>query len=173
MREQHAQCQLLLARGRDPGPDLAHRAIERELAALDQREHEHRGDALAHGVDVHQRVALPRLGAARIAMPAPEVDHHAPTDPHAQRGTEIIADTEILAERVRHVRESGIANTRDGHIGAADCFAVRMIRHRGLVCGHATPHRGIVPTLATAQAAAASASLRRAIVCLERLIAEA
>ena len=35
MREQHAQRQLLLACGGDPGPDPAQRAIERELAATD------------------------------------------------------------------------------------------------------------------------------------------
>jgi hypothetical protein len=114
VREQHAQRDVLLAGLRDPGPDLAQRSIEREQSLFDQREHEHRRDALADRVDVHQRVALPRLGVFAVLMPAPQIHDHAAVDEHADGGAEFVACAEVFAERSVCGGEGRIAESRDG-----------------------------------------------------------
>ena len=72
-------------------------------------------------------------------MPAPQVDDHAPADPHADRGTEFVARAEVFAEGVFDFREGGIAETRDRRIFGADRFVIRTMDHGWrLGCGRET-----------------------------------
>ena len=95
------------------GPDRRDRAIERDLAALDQREHEHRDHALADRVRVHERVLGPGLRARGVAMAAPEIDDANAADLHAQARADFVELAEVRRERIAQRGEARIAVALD------------------------------------------------------------
>ena len=92
-----------------------------DLAFVDEAMQRDRRDALGRGVDVHERVALERLRARRVAMACPQVDDHLALDRQGDAGAELVPVREFLRERVLHARELGMAFALDldrGHGGS-------------------------------------------------------
>jgi hypothetical protein len=87
--------------------------IERDLAALDQREHEHRNHTLADRVGVHERVLGPGLRARGIAMAAKEIDDANAAELHAEARADFIELAEVRRERVAQRGEARIAVAED------------------------------------------------------------
>ncbi len=113
VREQRAHGGRAFVRRRELGPHVLDRRVEREIAALDEREREHRDHALAHRVRVHQRVGAPRHGARGVAVPAPQIDHAHAVDHHAQSRPDLVEVGKVRRERFAQRAEARVAGASD------------------------------------------------------------
>ncbi len=118
MREQVAQRDPRLARLRELRPVSGDGRVELEPPHLGESEHADGGDRLADGVEVDDRVALPRARARAVGVSAPQVDHAAPVDVDRERGADLGAGGEDLAQRVADSLESARAAPVNGQRGS-------------------------------------------------------
>src|SRR5262249_49863823 len=85
-----------------------------DLAAIGDQQHGQRRHGLRAGVDVDDRVLLPRPGPGRVGEPAPQVNHRLAVDVHTHRGTHLGAAGQTLLEHRTHRREPVIHEALHG-----------------------------------------------------------
>ena len=105
--EQVAHGKLRLAGLREFGPVARDGGVEVDRAALDKPQGADRGDRLADGVEVGDGVALPRAGARRVGVAAPEVDDDAAVDGDGERRTDLAGLGEDAGEGFTDGVEAG------------------------------------------------------------------
>ena len=100
----------LLARGGELGPVTGHRRGQVQVAAVSEDERAQRRHRLAGRKDARDRVRRPRAGAARVRVPAPEVDHRLAVQVDRGAGPDVIG-VQRLGQRLTHRLEPLVART--------------------------------------------------------------
>ena len=107
MREELPDGDGLLAVLGELWPVARDRCIEIDKPARVSEGNRHRGHALRGGVDEDERVLAPRLGQARIAAPAPEVDDLLAPVVDGTRRADLAPLREVPLELVADLLEPG------------------------------------------------------------------
>ena len=120
MRQQEADRHLCLAGLREFGPVAGDRSVEIERAGVDEAERADGGDGFPDGVEVDDRVALPRSRPRGVGVAGPHVDHRVRVHVDGQRGADLGARCEDVREGAAQRLERGLAvsvndRRRGGH----------------------------------------------------------
>ena len=114
--EQVAYLDLVLAGGAELRPVPGDGRMEVQLAAIGQHQRAQGDHGLGGREDVDERVALPRPGARRILVAAPDVDNRLAIDEDRHRRTDVEALVDVAPEGLGHGAEAVLVFTIDlGH----------------------------------------------------------
>jgi hypothetical protein len=96
----------LLAGLPELGPVAGHRRIQIELTALDELMYACAGEAFGAGQHGGQRVHLPRPGTGGVGRTGPQVNDKLAIHPGCDRCTDLVAQREVLLERLAYLLEA-------------------------------------------------------------------
>src|SRR5690606_13703669 len=107
-------------------PEAAGGCIEIEKAPFDEAERDKRGEGLADGEEVDERIARPWRLPRGVAPAAPEIADEPAADHERDGGARLAALLEILHEGFAERREARIAGAVYRHGAHATSSAMRL-----------------------------------------------
>ena len=115
MGEQLADRQHLLAMGAKFGPVAGDPRVVVELAFFHRDRHGDRGQALRRGVDVDQRVLLPRSRRGAVAETAPQIDDGVTISHYREARAYFDIVSKVAYENIAHALEAGCCSAVNFH----------------------------------------------------------